>query len=69
MADFVVVQVKQRIESLSHDQSRLGLRQMLALGYEEKQLAAFAQPRMLSKGELTRLLKNRCGLFPRFHAA
>lgn len=44
MADAVGVQVVERVKSLSHDESRLGLSQVLALGDVEEELASFTEP-------------------------
>jgi hypothetical protein len=43
MANFVIVQVAERVECLTHDQGRLRLCQVFALCDEEKQLTAFAE--------------------------
>jgi len=43
MADAVCVQVVERIESLAHDQSSLGLCQVLSLGDEKEKLATLAK--------------------------
>ena len=44
MADFVVVQVAQSVEGLSHDESCLGLSQVLSLSDVKEELATFTKP-------------------------
>lgn len=43
MANFVVVEVAKRVESLAHDLGSLGLGEVLAVGDVEKQFTAFAE--------------------------